>query len=116
VNILLSRIAVVALVVSLALPSMAADAPAAAAAVDGKDLYVKKCAMCHGQAGAPSAMGKGSPSFNDPVWQSKTTDEAITQVTLGGRNKMPKFEGKLTPEQVQALVLYVRKLAPPKAD
>jgi cytochrome c6 len=99
--------AVVTLVVLSTLPALAAEE---AARVDGKDLYAKKCAMCHGANGVANAMGKGSANLGDPEWQGRTSDEAIAKVTLEGKNKMPKFEGKLTPEQVQAIVAHIREM------
>ena len=33
---------------------------------DGKTLYGKKCASCHGADGVAKASGKGSANFNDP--------------------------------------------------
>jgi cytochrome c6 len=76
----------------------------------GKQLYDKKCALCHSANGVAKPMAKGSANLNDPEWQKKATDEEIAKVTLEGKNKMPKFEGKLTPEEVQAIVAYIRTL------
>jgi cytochrome c6 len=94
------------LLLAVALPAMAGSEPAQ----DGKQLYDKKCALCHGATGVAKPMAKGSANLNDPEWQKKATDEEIAKVTLDGKNKMPKFEGKLTPEQVQAIVAYIRTL------
>jgi len=77
---------------------------------EGRELFLKKCAMCHGENGVAKPVAKGSSNFNDPAWQKATTDEAMAKVTLEGRNKMPKFEGKLTSEQIQAIVEHIRKL------
>jgi cytochrome c6 len=80
-----------------------------AAKEDGKAFYAKKCAMCHGADGVSKPVAKGSPNLNDPGWQKKTTDETIADVIAHGKNKMPKND-KLTPEQVKALVAFVRTL------
>jgi mono/diheme cytochrome c family protein len=92
---------------SLTLPAVAEEG---APKDEGQELYQKKCAMCHGANGVAKPTGKGSANLNDPEWQKATTDEAIAKVTLEGKNKMPKFEGKLTPEQVQAIIDHIRKL------
>jgi len=84
---------------------LAADAPSE----DGKALYTKKCAMCHGADGVAKPVAKGSPNLNDPEWQKKTADDAIATTIVHGKNKMPKND-KLTPEQVQAIVAFVRTL------
>jgi cytochrome c6 len=87
-----------------------AAAPQAAAPVDGKALYDKKCAMCHGANGVAKPTAKGSANFNDPAWQQATTDEAIAKVTLEGKGKMPKYEGKLTAGEVAKIVEHIRTL------
>jgi cytochrome c6 len=87
-----------------------AAAPQAAAPADGKALYDKKCAMCHGANGVAKPTAKGSANFNDPAWQKATTDEAIVKVTLEGKGKMPKYEGKLTPEEIAKIVAHIRTL------
>jgi cytochrome c6 len=89
----------------LAFPSLAAEPPKP----DGKALYAKKCAMCHSADGVAKATAKGSANLNDPEWQKKTTDEAIADVVVHGKNKMPKND-KLTPAEVEAIVAYVRSL------
>jgi mono/diheme cytochrome c family protein len=101
-GLMLSAIALVALAV--ALPAVAEDAP------DGKALYASKCAMCHGADGVAKKMAEGSGNFNDPEWQKKTTAETIEKDIHGGKGKMPKFEGKLTAEQIKAIAAYVKTL------
>lgn len=86
---------------------LAADA--GAPAPDGKALYTKKCASCHGADGVAKPMAKGSANLNDAAWQKAATDQAITDVIVQGKNKMPKT-ASLTPEEVTALVAYVRTL------
>jgi len=81
---------------------------------DGKTLYAKKCAMCHGADGVAKSMAKGSANFNDAAFQEKATVEEIVKVTIEGKNKMPKMEGKLTAEQARMTAEYVKTLAPKK--
>ncbi len=98
-------VAVVALMSALVLaPIVGADDAA------GKTLYDKKCAMCHGKDGVAKKMATGSADLNDPEWQEKTTVEDIITVTSGGKGKMPKSEGKLTPEEIQQISEYVKTL------
>jgi len=54
-------------------------------------------------------MAKGSANLNDAAWQKAATDDAIANVIVHGKNKMPK-SASLTPEEVKALVAYVRTL------
>jgi cytochrome c6 len=95
------------LVVAFCLPTFADEAK-----VDGKALYASKCAMCHGADGAAKAMAKGSANFNDPAF-ALGADE-IVKVSMAGKNKMPKFEGKLKPEEAAAIAAYIKTLAPKK--
>src|SRR3989338_1254488 len=88
-----------------------------AVAVDrGKDLYAAKCASCHGKD------AKGNPGMaklfkldlavidlTDKDTLAKK-DEDLTAVVLKGRDKMPKFEGKLKDAEVADVVAYVKGL------
>ncbi len=96
-----------AIVAAAAWPTVAEEAKA-----DGKSMYGQKCAMCHGTDGVAKAMGKGSANFNDPGYAA--TPEEIVKITLVGKGKMPKFEGKLSAEQAQTIAEYVKTLAPKK--
>lgn len=95
--------AAVALALALAVPAMAAD--------DAATVYKQKCASCHGPDGAGSAVGKkiGARDFKDPE-VVKQSDEELIKITKDGKGKMPKFEGKLTDDQIKGLVKYIRTL------
>ena len=97
--------AIVVVALAVGLPAVAADAPP-----DGKALYASKCAMCHGADGVAKKMAEGSGNFNDPEWQKKTPAETIEKNIHAGKNKMPKFEGKLTEDQIKAVAAYVKTL------
>jgi cytochrome c553 len=77
------------------------------AAEDGAALYKAKCAMCHG----PDAAGK--PAMKAP---SLISDEAkkLSDADLGKavteKAKHPPAVKSLTPDQVKAVVTYVRSL------
>lgn len=73
----------------------------------GKDLYDRSCAACHGVdggGGISDAINKGS---NTDV---NLTDEQIAGVITVGPGNMPGFS-RLTPTQVDSLVIYVRSMA-----
>ncbi len=73
-------------------------------------LYEKKCGMCHGKDGVAKKMGTGSGNFNDAEWKKATSKDAIVKVTTEGEGKMPKYTGKLTAAQIDAIADYVLKL------
>jgi len=71
-----------------------------------------KCAMCHGEDGAGSDVGK---SMNVPDLRSETVqklpDTELAQAISNGKGGMPSFKGSLSPDQIQALVKHIRTLA-----
>jgi mono/diheme cytochrome c family protein len=76
-----------------------------------------KCATCHGVGGkADTDTGKKAqlPDFTTAVWQSGKTDAQIkASIENGakkGENEMDPYKDKLTPEQIDGLVAYVRGL------
>ena len=79
----------------------------------GESLYKAKCAMCHGPDGSgKTPMGqalKVADLHSDQV--QKLDDAALKGVITKGKNKMPGYEGKLTKEQIDKLVAYIRSLA-----
>jgi len=74
-----------------------------------------KCAMCHGQDGAGSDVGK---SMNVPDLRSqavqKVPDAELAQVISNGKAGMPPFKSSLSEDQIHGLVTYIRSLAAKK--
>jgi cytochrome c6 len=82
------------------------------AADSGADLFKTKCASCHGASGAgDTAMGK-SMKLKDlgSAEVQGMADADLTNVIAKGKKPMPAYEGKLTSDQIQDLVKYVRTL------
>ena len=78
----------------------------------GETLFKTKCAACHGADGkgdTPVGKKMGAHDFASPEVQ-KQSDSELTQIVSKGKNKMPGFEAKLKPEDIKALVAYVRQL------
>ena len=81
-------------------------------AQSGGDTFKAKCAMCHGADGkGDTAMGKtlklrdlGSPDVQ------KQSDADLTGIITNGKDKMPKYDGKLTKDQISDVVKFVRTL------
>jgi mono/diheme cytochrome c family protein len=76
---------------------------------DTAKLYGEKCALCHGEDG--KGQTKGTPDFTNAEWQKKESDEEFTKTIKAGKKPMPAFEGKLSEEQIKALVQHVRAFA-----
>jgi mono/diheme cytochrome c family protein len=80
-------------------------------ATNAAQLYAKQCASCHGKDGrARTIKGKFKHARNltDAEWQEKVSDERIFNSINNGKEKMPAFGKKLSQEQIEALVTYVR--------
>lgn len=74
--------------------------------------YKAKCAMCHGATGAAdTVMGKNLKirDFSSPDVQ-KQSDAELAEIVTKGKRKMPSFDGKLTKEQIDGLVKWIRTL------
>ncbi|MGH9702269.1 MAG: c-type cytochrome [Candidatus Acidiferrales bacterium] len=84
-----------------------------AQAQDAASTYKAKCAMCHGPDGkGDNAMGKklGAHDFASPE-VAKQSDDELAGIIAKGKAKMPGYEKSLKPEQIKALVTYIRSLA-----
>jgi mono/diheme cytochrome c family protein len=71
-----------------------------------------KCAMCHGQDGGGSEVGKSMkvPDLRSPVVQ-KLPDAQLAQVISDGKGAMPPFKSSLSEDQVHSLVAHIRSLS-----
>jgi mono/diheme cytochrome c family protein len=113
----------------LALPAVgtlivATPQPACAqAAKDPKTdrLWRAKCASCHGEDGkGQTDQGKkmGTADMTTAAWQKSLTDDQMNKGIADGlkrdkdgkHQEMDAFKEKLKPEQIAALVVYVRAL------
>lgn len=97
------RASLVVLTVAFALSTCFADA--------GAD-YKAKCATCHGPDGkGDTAMGK-TVKVKDlgSAEVQKQSDADMTTIIEKGKKPMPGYEGKLTKDQIDGLVKYVRSL------
>jgi cytochrome c6 len=74
-----------------------------------------KCAVCHGQDGGGSTVGKSMnvPDLRSPVVQ-KLPDAELAQVISNGKGGMPSFKSSLSEDQIHSLVSYIRSLHPKK--
>lgn len=107
-------VCVVAVLATAAAAVAQENSPAGDAAT--RLLYQNQCATCHGADGTPRPIAKTAPRFTDPAWAP--TIETIVGVLTDGKNqKMPKFKGRLTPDEMQALATFLRRMKDaPKPD
>lgn len=93
-------LAVFGLVLSMAMPALAAD---------GAATYKAKCAMCHGPDGSKENPGMNLKAISGPDVQKKT-DAQLIESTTKGVGKMPAFGGKLSDDEIKATVAFIRTL------
>jgi mono/diheme cytochrome c family protein len=74
-------------------------------------LWKAKCSSCHGQTGKGDT-DKGKQlkveDMTTAAYQAKSDDVLKTAITDGMKPDMPSFKAELTPDQVNAVVAYIR--------
>jgi mono/diheme cytochrome c family protein len=86
---------------------------AATLAEGASESYIKQCASCHGKDGQAKtfkAKLNHARNLTDPEWQARVSDERIFNSVMNGKGKMPAYSKKLSEQQIDALVSYVRSL------
>jgi mono/diheme cytochrome c family protein len=76
-------------------------------------IYSKECATCHGKDGQAKtfkAKFNHARNLTDAQWQDSVSDERIFNSINNGKGKMPAFGKKLSEEEINSLVPYVRGL------
>ena len=86
----------------------------AARADSTTEIWKAKCKSCHGEDGAADTkVGRKEKlrDMRDPAWHADFSDEEIRKVVTDGsvdNKKMKAFKEKLSPEEIQGLVHYIR--------
>jgi cytochrome c oxidase cbb3-type subunit III len=69
------------------------------------------CAACHGADGKGNP-ALGAPNLADKIWLHGWGEDAIVAMVNGGKtNVMPAQAGRLTPDQIHVLAVYVWSLS-----
>ncbi|MGH9680841.1 MAG: c-type cytochrome [Candidatus Acidiferrales bacterium] len=91
-----------------------ASSPASVA--EGKQLYeATDCALCHGKDGngrgvEAKDINMNTHDWHKADWLAKFTDGELSYLIMKGKGRMPKYEGRETPDQVWQIVNYIRSL------
>ena len=92
---------------------------------DGKkaqaeELFVQRCARCHGRDGrGATKLGEmvKAPDFTDEGWwEGGVSDERLRASIAGGKGEMPAFGRKLSRSEIASLAAYVRAFAPERRE
>ena len=91
--------------VFLALTAVSAQTPPSDATLTANPIYEKNCAKCHGK----TAEGRtfGGPSLVAEKTTAASADE-LRNIITNGKHHMPKYAGKLTPEEINTLVEEIK--------
>lgn len=89
-----------AIVATMAMPLFAADGAAS---------YKAKCAGCHGADGSKAMPAMGVKPINTADVKGKGAATLNTEIS-NGVGKMPAFSGKLSADEISAVVDYVLAL------
>ncbi|HKO61550.1 MAG TPA: cytochrome c [Pyrinomonadaceae bacterium] len=95
----------------------AAGSPQTSAAVDEfaatRAIFNENCAKCHGEKGAGGRVEIAGREIKVPNLTGeharKPADERLAAKISEGDDEMPAFKEKLTPQQIQDLVRFIRK-------
>jgi mono/diheme cytochrome c family protein len=86
----------------------------AAAAARGKDLFDKKCSICHYADNDQKKIGPGLKGISKrgtfTVNNNKVTDETLGTWIENGDTLMPPFKDVLEPAQIKDVIAYVKTL------
>ena len=80
----------------------------------GRAIYERKCASCHGLNGDGKTVTASRFKYAnliDGVWRGDGSQRSIEQQIRKGRDPMPRFEGKLTDEEIRETASYVLELS-----
>jgi mono/diheme cytochrome c family protein len=83
----------------------------------GRELYDAFCVSCHGlYARGDGLMVVSLPAFprdlSAPEYQRQISDAELSRIIAEGRGMMPGMGDLVNPDQIEALVAYVRLLSP----
>jgi cytochrome c len=93
---------------------VASAAGAAGSATKGKEVFEKKCAVCHYADSDAKKIGPGLKGLAKrgtfTVNNNKVTDESLRTWIENGDNLMPPFKDVLDPAQIKDVVAYAKTL------
>ena len=78
-------------------------------------MYARKCAGCHGPSGASTPSYRARfpyADLTDGRWRHAGDVESMRRLITEGdpKSPMPRFDGRLSPEEIDAVARYVDRL------
>lgn len=84
-----------------------------AALADAATVYNRQCVSCHGRDGrGRTRKGRQTHArdMTNASWQDDVSDERLFNSINNGRGKMPAFHKKISENEIDGLVAYVRRM------
>jgi len=100
----------------------ASPSPAATASADefahAREIYAKNCEGCHGPNAEGGLAKVNNKQIKVPSLKAehaiKHPDEKLTKMITNGEEEMPSFKNKLTQDEINLMVRYIRKVVQAK--
>jgi len=80
----------------------------------GRMIFERRCVSCHGASGDGKTITASRyvyANLIDGVWRSDGSQAAIERQIRYGHDPMPRFEGKLTDEEIRQTAAFVLELS-----
>ena len=103
---------IICMIATVTISTLVLAAPQKNKSAHGEEIFQQMCSGCHGPDGrAQTDMGKSlqAADLTSDAVQHLSTSEISKQVQKG-KGKMPGFEGKLSDDEIKAVVAYVQEL------
>ena len=102
-----SRLTIIACSLCFAFAGAVAQTPTSDSILTANPVFQKNCAKCHGKTAEGRHFG-GPSLISDKILS--TSAEDLRNTIANGKGHMPKYAGKLTSEEVDALVRQIKAL------
>jgi cytochrome c oxidase cbb3-type subunit 3 len=90
--------------------SLSDRAPEGADLAAGEELFVAQCSACHGEGGT-GLEDLGGPNLTDAIWlYGSERSDILAQISNPQHGVMPAWSGRLEPETIKMLAVYVHSL------
>ena len=101
----ISRLTIAICFVCFTLPTVFAQTPSSDMTLTGNPVFQKNCTKCHGKTAEGRTFG-GPSLVSDKT--TATSAAELRAVISDGKHHMPKYAGKLTPEEIDTLVRQIK--------
>ena len=99
------RLAIAISSLFFAFMSASAQTPPSNPTLTTNPVYEKNCAKCHGKTAEGRFMG--GPSLISEKTTANSADD-LRNIITNGKGRMPKYAGKMTTEEIDALVQQIK--------